>query len=1025
MRRRVNNLCVMVSFVILVVSSGHLAAQVTQGSIVGFVRDQSGAFIPGVQVEATNSETNLVRTVFTNDVGSYAFLSLPPGPYQLSVEMQGFQRATTGEIVLHTGSSPRIDFELTVGTATESVEVVGAVPLIKTTTTDLGVVVGSKEVKELPLNGRDFTQLLNLQAGVGIERPFRGGVNINGVYSLANNYLLDGIDTSFGENNGVGIGSAGGRASAGAGSAVGVQINTVSIEALEEFKVTSGAFSAEYGRSLGGVVNLRTKSGTNDFHGTAFYFFRDEALDAANFFENRRGAEKGELDWSQYGGNIGGPIVADKAFFFFNYEGAKIAAPSQVTGNVPSEFLLDQITNPQLHEFLNGLPKQNNTPTSSPFLDFHSRTESLEDDENTFLGRVDLNLGSHAISGRYSHNNQQFQQPTGPRVGAFTAFPIRYRNLSIADVTVISPTIINEVRFGVNYNQIDRGPPDGRHVLGSPNSIGWIFGAGLAQTDSQGGIKFETTTYTILDNFTWVSGNHTLKTGFEARLIDSIRLQSQQPFHRYGTPQDLIDDEYLGVEVVFGNPGEGYEGYWNYAGYIQDNWKISPRVQLNMGLRYEYYTVFKGSIGIATDDIFGARNVKGDPIWQPDKNNFGPRLGLVLDVTGTGKTMLRAGGGISYIAPQPFDYFDMTWVDERLPFAPFLRPVDLGDDPSLNVPHFPLPVEFIQAVFDDPDLLPGDFRISYSTPPQSRRDPYAGSWNLSLQHAVTPNFAVEAAYVGNQLNKLVLKRQVNRLDPDTGERLRPDLGGVSIIENGSRSHYHALQLSAKKRMVSSYGFDAYYTWAKALDFPFGLFQSTIQDPNDIAASSGEGGTLGSGAVPHRFTLVNFFELPTPGFAKDSAFGRGLLGNWNVQGILNTRVGQAVNVRIGRDVTGDGERNDRPDVTGTDPRVNGSDPTVWFTRAGFDEEGPISEQRFGNLGYNANRGPGAFTWDVAIHKLFYINDQHRIQFRFEMFNWMNHTVFGNPQTNMGSGTFGQITRTLHNSRNIQLAVKYLF
>jgi hypothetical protein len=323
----------------LVIVPNAVEAQIGGGSIIGTVRDPSGAAVVGATVRASNLETNETRATATNELGYYEFPLLPAGRYRLEARMAGFQRATTAPFNLHAGTRPRFDLALVLGQVAESIEVVAAAPLVNTTTTDLGVVVDRSQVESLPLNGRNWQQLVGLQAGVLASPPSavggRGGMEFSGSSAFGNNLMLDGIDMTFGETQAS-------ASDSGAGSGGGSRINTVSIEAIEEFKTTTSAFSAEYGRATGGVLNITTKSGSNAFHGTLFEFFRNDILDANSFFSNRSGFEKPPLRWNQYGGNLGGPIRKDRAFFFFNYEGARTRQNQQVTGNVATPLLKEQ-----------------------------------------------------------------------------------------------------------------------------------------------------------------------------------------------------------------------------------------------------------------------------------------------------------------------------------------------------------------------------------------------------------------------------------------------------------------------------------------------------------------------------------------------------------------------------------------------------------------------------------------------------------------------------------------------------------
>ena len=326
-------------------------AQIGGGSIVGIAHDPSGAPVPGVKVLAHCQETNEERTVTTNQDGYYEFPLLPPGHYRLEAEIAGFDKLR-GEIFdLSSGTRPRIDLNLKVGSINQTVEVAATAPLINTTTTDLGVVISRKDVDNLPLNGRNFQDLVGLQAGVvdspGNSGGSRGGISFHGSAALGTNLLLDGVDMSFGEVNGTA-----GFKSAGGGSTL---INTVSIEAVEEFKSTASASSAEYGRAGGGVLNVVTRSGSNTFHGALFEFFRNDKLDANDFFSNRSGLTRPPLRWNQYGANLGGPLKRDKLFFFFNYEGDQVKRYAKVTGNVPTPALLALLA-PAIRNLLSLLP---------------------------------------------------------------------------------------------------------------------------------------------------------------------------------------------------------------------------------------------------------------------------------------------------------------------------------------------------------------------------------------------------------------------------------------------------------------------------------------------------------------------------------------------------------------------------------------------------------------------------------------------------------------------------------------------
>jgi len=1010
--------------VLIAFSVGNLWAQITGGSIVGLVTDPGGASVVNATVQATNTETNAVNKTTTNAAGSYEFPLLPVGRYVLSVEAPGFQRVTSDELLLHAGTKPRRDFAMVIGQVSDSVEVTAATTLMNVTTTELGVVIDTGKMRDMPLNGRDFKQLVSLQPGwnAGGYAANRGGVEVNGTPGLGSNFMLDGIDMSFGETNGVGLAAAG---------ASGTRINTVSVEAIEEFKTASGAFAAEYGHSVGAVINLVTKSGTNTFHGTLFEFLRNDKLDANTFFSNRSGLPKPALRHNQYGANLGGPIWRDKLFFFFNYEGVKVRQERVISGNVPTPLMLSQITNPQLAKDLNDLMPHTFEPTSDPRIGLHRRNDKSTSDELTTLSRLDANLGRHRLGFRLAWNEQTATNPL-LLPGIRQILPVPLRNWQISDFLLISPTTSNEIRFGYNHypvarhteatnpadNVVEDGlPPHPKKTVALRSPAFSFYTYDLTALD--------TPTQTFADNFTWIHGSHSFKAGIEIRRINGKRTQfGQGAWENYNTLDDLINDRIYSLELDFGNPGKGL-GFWSFGSFFQDDWKVSRRLQLNLGLRHEYYTALSGPIGLKTTDPYGPLTELGDPLWTPRYNNFGPRLGIVYDLTGRGRTVLRAGAGITFTPAQPLTYYDSAWLGSNVPAFPTVLVVDLPA--SLKPVSYPFPNEYLVAVRNDPSKAPPGLAAGRHVNNPDRKDEHLDMWNISVQHSFTRNFALQAAYVGNRALNLATNQNFNLVDPVTGQRPQPPLGPIYYIENAGTSWYHALQVSANQRLHHGYTLDIYYTWSKSMQYhgataPLaGDYWS--QDPNNYRGSIGPN----QGNVGQRLTVVHSYEVPTAAFMRKSAVERAVLGGWILQGILGARGGISENVILGTDAVGNGICGSvcRPDaVLGVSPYLHGSDPLQFLNRAAYNAVAPLAQKRFGNLGFNTVHGPNAFTWDLAIHKAFVIHEQQRLTFRLEMFNWMNHVVFNDPSTTLSDPTFGLITSG-SGGRNIQLGLKYTF
>jgi hypothetical protein len=1012
-----------VAIVLLLVNQS--LGQIGGGSIVGSVLDSSGAAIVGAKVTATNVATNEVSTTVTNATGYYEFPILPAGRYVLEAENPGFEKAKTAEFSLNSGTRPRFDLSMVVGQATQSVEVVGVAPLVNSTTADLGIVVDQSKVEALPLNGRDFQQLVGLQPGV-YSAPttlagLRGGIEFNGASAFGNNLLMDGVDMSFGENSasasdkaaGTEVGTIGAHSGASLGR--GSLINTISVEAVQEFKSTGSAFSAEYGRATGGVLNMVTKSGTNQFHGTLFDFFRNDALDANSFFSNLSGFPKPPLRWNQYGANLGGPIIHDKLFFFFNYEGVQAKQNAAQVGNVPTPLLLGMVT-PALRQNLGFLPPPT-AATSNPLVGIAFENLSRTNDENTFVSRVDMDLGKQRLAFRYDYNHQNFTTPNLIPISPST-FPTRFHNALIADTATISPTMVNELRLG--FNRLDEFRHDAAYAS-DPQFIGvggdGGFGTGMDY------LRFDSSSYTVADNFTVVHGAHTVKTGFEIRSLQTHRQDFFNPSAYYLDLPELIADTPISITINL----DGSKALHNidYGFFVQDNWRLSKRLQVNAGLRYEYFSPFAGGWNVTANSTsyFNPtyNTKKGDPLYQPDHKDFSPRLGLVFDVFGNQKLIVRAGGALTYNPPQAFLLYDLNYGSN--PYLPGFASFLAGDLPPSVSLKFPFDPSFISQAVGNPSLLPKGVILGESLLDPHMKTERSGTWNLSLQRVLTSNLAVQASYVGTRNWDQYASRNLNLFNPVLNNRLDPNVGDVTLIEYAGRSSYHALQLSVNQRLQHGVALDFYYTYAKSLSYDSAdSFPPAVQDANSIKGSYGPKVS----DLRHDETLILSYAVPSPRFAGKSRSKGALLSGWTVQAIQNGRSGLPINVLAGVDEAGIQTAGyQRPDVVpGVKQYIRNMSNLQWLNPAAFDITTPTAQQRYGNLGFNALRGPGALTLDLALHKTFKVREKQTLTFRVEAFNFLNHPVFNNPVSSVADPTFGFITGA-NDGRNVQLALKYVF
>lgn len=1011
------------------------SAQVGGGSIVGNVVDANQAVIANATVTVTNVGTNEIRIATTNDEGYYEFPLLPAGRYVLEVQAANFEPKRSEAFDLNTGTRPRLDFTLGVAGANERVTVTDTGQLVNATNTELGVVIERQKIDALPLNGRDFQQLVGLQAGAQ-NAPAgaiggRGGIEFNGGYAYGNNILLDGVDASFGENNATG-------SDAGAGApGGGTLINTVSVDAIQEFKTTSSAFSAEYGRATGGVLNVTTKSGTNDFRGTLLYFLRNDVFDANTFDNNRVGIAKPALRFNQFGGNLGGPLSLprfgeggpatiggkNRLFFFFNYEGARVKRPAIQEPRVPTPFLIAQVRNPALRQQLEALPDNCTRPENQLFC-FARRNDQAIIEEDTTLSRIDANSGAHRLAFRYSYNNQDYDQPTGARVDSRFQFPTRFHNLVAQDTWSVGPNALNEIRVG--FNRLDLARANSTYFT----EPGFVEIPGLFGSDFQSQLAFKTNTYSFVDNFTLIRGQQTIKFGADVRLLRSGRFQDTNPTHFYNTVQDLINDNSVQIRVAFG--GDRSLDSDQYAFYLQDDIRVSPRLQINPGLRYEYYTPLEGGFNIQSSDPFGPISTERNAMFRGDKNNFAPRLGAVYDFFGDQRLVARGGVAVSYQPPQPFHFYSMAFANPRLPFDASFFTSEL---PAELPRAFPFPRTFAGTVITSPGLLPARVIVPRFVTDYNRDDEESYQWNISLQYAVTPDLAVQTSYVGNRsINHpfIVLPNEClpGTVTPgSTCVRPNPSIGTINYLTFAGRNRYDAGQLSVNYRLRRNFALDFYYTYAKALtygvpDDNFGNGQGTLQDATfDIRNSYGPK----QSDIRHRAVFVHTAEIPPPSFLGDNGAVRALLGGFSLQGIVNYRAGLPFNLFCGRDLRNTGRTaGSRPDyIAGVNPYLDGDDdPTTFFNPAAFTCAVPDAQNRYGNLGYNALRGPSFINYDASIIKRFRFTETQRLDFRAEFFNAFNSTNLAGIEGNLSAGNFGRVfSRT--GARNIQFGLKYFF
>ncbi len=1079
----------------LVIAPIGLEGQADMGTIVGTVVDKSGAVVPKCAVTLVRLGTDTKTSVTTDAQGSYIATPLRIGQYSISAESQGFKTETRTGIELQVQDRIRVDFTLEVGSVNETVKVSAAPPVVDTESSALGSVITSEQITSLPLNGRDYTQLATLTTGVIKITENGGGINgattptngnaggafaVNGTRGNLNNFLLDGIDNNSNDNAG--------------------NVLKTNVDAIEEFKVQTSNYSAEFGRSGGAVINATTKAGTNEFHGTAFEFLRNSALDARGYFEPSD-QPKAPFRQNQFGGTLGGPIWRNKVFFFVDYQGTRIGTSQTDISTVPTpaeiggdfSALLDSsvIYDPQSTTMVNGQPVRTPFPgniipnnrldpishnvaqlypaPNVPGALANNYVVNSPGNEQVDLGdaRVDYNISQRQlIFARFSlSQTDRFQQPPLPGLadgGSYSTgnYIDDTRGAVIGYTFTFTPTMVNEVRLGFNrehyvdntpaYGQ--QYPPAGLAVPGVPDNA-TINGLTLFQisgyhTLGEPGYTPTTSTsqeFQFGDVLSIVHGKHTLTMGPQIRYSQFNLFQIGQPRGAFsfsgeftadspssgdGTGNALAD-MLLGVPTsstistltYFGNRQH------TYGGFIQDVFKVSPKLTLNLGLRYDYTTPIteahnqQSNFDFTTQQLVVAgQNGASDGLVTTDKDDFAPRVGLAWNVFKN--TVIRSGYG-RFFSYQEIRTGDPLQLAYNLPF--FYQPTFISDGitPILTVSGGFPPLNPSQAIN-------AGVTASGSGVGSHLHAPVLDEWNFNIQQQLPGNILFETAYVGSKSTHLQALLDPNQVQvPGPGDvqsrRPYPQYGPFTDIVNRGNSSYNALEIKLEKRLANGLMFLSAFTYSKSMNDQPEICCSSPwpQNSYDVAADRGPSD------FDEKFRWVTSFDYQLPvgkgqRYLSSSRVGDLVLGGWHFGGIFTLRSGFYFSPLMGYDPSNTGSIG----LVRTDRTCDGNlpssqrNPALWFNTNCF----PLpTTYAFGDAGKNILIGPGGVSTDLALRKVFDITEHQNLEFRVEFFNAFNHPVFAQPDNYItdGPGAAGVITSTVLPQREIQFALKLYF
>jgi hypothetical protein len=933
-------------------------------------------------VELKSAVTGLRRTTVTNAEGLYDITGLPVGSYSLTITKNGFKPAAVDRIDLQYAETRTIDAKLEVGVTADTVTVAASVEALNRTNAEVDGVIESPQIKEIPVSGRDWASLMLLAPGaINYKDGTQRNIRFSGHSLDDSNFTFDGVDTS-------GIQEQTQKADA--------RLN-IALDSIAEFRVSTSNYTAESGAAGGAQINVVSKSGTNEYHGSAFYAVRRDELDARSPFD---GSTIPPFTLDQFGASFGGAVVKDKAFFYTNYEGLRQSLGHTLVNFVPNAAFRAQALakSPVLKPILDAYP-MGQTPIDSVTDQLTSvASDTIREDAGMFRFDYRLNDTNTAFV-RYNIDDAYTDNPTDA-MASHNVVPHIPTNLVLQYQRVISPTTVNEVKFGLNR----------------ANYHNWGYGTApvavsIPSFDSVSDTSLDTevgTSFSYIDNLTLVRGRHTLKFGVDVR---RIRLNNSgntltTSSVTYATNQDFIDNQassasYLQGEGVVGNRRTFYQSY------AQDEFKVRPNVTLNLGLRYEYYSVMHEILNrSAVVDILGCGGFcpKGTPYYDPNSKDFGPRVGLAWAPAALhGKTTIRSGFGIYFGGNQNDDFSDPA--ESAVP----RYSLSSSDFPTLSYP--------LVAFLDPNNQLYSPKAID-----RHRKDLYYENWDFVVQHQLPQDWLLQVGYTGGEGHHLFDRATVNLINPLTGKRPLSGFSSFGLKENNANNNFDALQASLHRRFTRGLLFQANYMWSHGItDASIGSGESVSFQNMSCRACDRSSSNID---VRQNLTANAVYELPF-GSGKQfltSGLPARILGGWELAGIATARTGLPVNITMSRKASAlpDGNTSSqRPNlVPGVSIYAANQTINNWFNSAAFAAP---ANGTWGNLGRYIANGPGMYEFDTSLQKRFRLAERLALNFRAAAYNLFNHPVFSNPSGSIGSlsgnppsvnGGFGRITSIIN-------------
>ncbi len=996
-----------------------LRAQSTNASLTGRVSDPQKALIVDAKVAVISAGTNVRAEITTNGSGEYYFANLAPAVYRIEVEKAGFKKLLKPDLILHVQDALKIDFEMTLGDVSETVTIEGGAPLVNTESAAVSTVVDRTFVENLPLNGRSFQTLIALTPGVVFTATAfndQGQFSVNGQRADANYFTVDGVGANFGVTGLLQMV----QTASGALPALSVSGGTnslVSVDAMQEFRLQTSWFAPEFGRTPGGQVSIVTRSGTNGFHGTVFEYFRNSVLDARDWFVNANGLAKPQERQNDFGGVLGGPLLKDKSFFFFSYEGLRLRQPSTQQSSVPDATSRQQAP-ASMRPYLNAFPLANGASLGAGLAQFNA-SYSNPSTLDAYSLRVDHVVNSKlSLFGRYNHSPSSLDQrsPTlaGPVLSMTSSLSSSIHTFTAGFNQLISSRISNELRANYSNDKVrlrffldDFGGavplsdsmlfPSG---FSSANAIFGLFISGVGQYNQGKSAASEQRQVNLIDNLLLTQHSHQLKFGVDYRWL--------APF-----TSPFIYRQFIQFSGVSTAPGGALSGTASLAGtflqqsnallsqnfsvYGQDTWRVTPRFALTYGLRWDINPSIGGKN--SNNDPFTVTGLdnpstitlapRGTPLYETTYGNIAPRIGLAYQLPGIrnwGAT-LRAGFGIFYDLGQGSlggvsSFFPYNGVKISAP-APVPFPLSPQNAAAPGVTTNP-PVATILVA--DPHLkLPRTYQ-----------------WNVALEQSIHRSQCLSLTYIGAVGRDLLRSTKLFNVNPN--------FQSVVLTDNSATSDYHALQVKFQRRLSRGLQGLASYSFSHSIDIASTDAGINLNTPSTIASPNIDRGNSDFD-IRHSFTAGVTYDLPSPGLNKTT---HAIFAGWSLDTFILARSAPPVDVIGATSNVGGVTLASRPNLNpGVPLELFGTQYPGGkiFNRAAFTAA-PVGTQ--GNFGRNLLRGFGAWQADVGLQRQFHLAEKLELRFRAEFFNIFNHPNFGNPLSLLTSPLFGRSTQTLANS-----------